>query len=90
MSGKTTALECVEGLHTCDGGKVRVLGGDLHAQRAEATQVAVFDDLATNSMDEAERLCDRVALISNGRLATVDTPSGLIEQIQGETRLTAK
>jgi ABC-2 type transport system ATP-binding protein len=29
-------------------------------------------------MEEAERLCDRVAVMEAGRIVTVDTPSGLI------------
>ncbi|MEV0372662.1 ABC transporter ATP-binding protein [Streptomyces sp. NPDC050636] len=44
--------------------------------------------LATHFMEEAERLCDRIALISKGHVATVDTPSGLIERIQSDTRIT--
>ena len=34
-------------------------------------------------MEEAERLCDRVALIDNGRIVALDTPSGLIEKTTG-------
>ncbi|MEU8383129.1 ABC transporter ATP-binding protein [Streptosporangium sp. NPDC048865] len=33
--------------------------------------------LVTHFMEEAERLCDRVALIDAGRVVTVDTPAGL-------------
>ena len=39
--------------------------------------------LVTHYMDEAERLCDRVALIDNGRIVVLDTPSGLIEKTTG-------
>ncbi len=39
--------------------------------------------LVTHYMDEAERLCDRVALIDNGRIVALDTPSGLIEKTTG-------
>lgn len=180
-AGKTTALECIEGLRERDGGEVRVLGGDPRAQRAEITrrlegalgrggtperlrvsealslyssfyrdpadwsllmdslvptgeadirtaassenqeqrlsdalqlvgnpQVAVFDELttgldpqarrdtwelietvrasgvtillATPFMEEAVRLCDRIALIDEGHVARVGTPGGLIER----------
>jgi ABC-2 type transport system ATP-binding protein len=34
--------------------------------------------LLTHSMDEAERLADRLALIDRGRLVAVDTPWGLV------------
>ncbi len=34
--------------------------------------------LTTHLMEEAERLCDRVALIEHGRLIAMDTPAGLV------------
>src|SRR3984885_9128192 len=34
--------------------------------------------LTTNLMEEAERLCDRVAIIENGRTIDVDSPEGLV------------
>jgi len=33
--------------------------------------------LTTHDLDEAERLCDRIALINDGRIVAEDTPSGL-------------
>jgi ABC-2 type transport system ATP-binding protein len=33
--------------------------------------------LTTHDLDEAERLCDRIALLNEGRIVAVDTPSGL-------------
>jgi len=36
--------------------------------------------LVTHFMDEAERLCDRVALIDSGRVIAIDTPAGLAER----------
>ena len=43
--------------------------------------------LVTHFMEEAERLCDRVALIDAGRVVAVDTPAGLAERVQGEQRI---
>ncbi|WP_328476107.1 ABC transporter ATP-binding protein [Actinoplanes sp. NBC_00393] len=43
--------------------------------------------LVTHFMEEAERLCDRLALITGGRVATVDTPAGLIEQARAGQRI---
>jgi ABC-2 type transport system ATP-binding protein len=34
--------------------------------------------LTTHLMEEAERLCDRVAIIEHGRIIDVDTPEGLV------------
>jgi ABC-2 type transport system ATP-binding protein len=36
--------------------------------------------LVTHYADEAERLCDRVALIQSGRLAATGTPQDLISR----------
>ncbi|MFG1709363.1 ABC transporter ATP-binding protein [Nonomuraea sp. M3C6] len=43
--------------------------------------------LVTHFMEEAERLCDRLALIDAGRVAATDTPQGLIAQVGGEQRV---
>ena len=39
--------------------------------------------LVTHFMEEAERLCDRVALIDHGRVAALDTPAALTIRAQG-------
>src|SRR5215210_1468044 len=36
--------------------------------------------LTTHLMEEAERLCDRVAIIDRGRIVDMDTPAGLIRR----------
>ena len=36
--------------------------------------------LVTHYMDEAERLCDRVALVDHGRVVAIDTPEGLADR----------
>jgi ABC-2 type transport system ATP-binding protein len=43
--------------------------------------------LVTHFMEEAERLCDRVALIDAGRVVMVDTPVGLTERAHIEQRI---
>jgi ABC-2 type transport system ATP-binding protein len=43
--------------------------------------------LVTHYMDEAERLCDRVALIDQGRVAALDTPVALAAQYGGGIRM---
>ena len=43
--------------------------------------------LVTHFMEEAERLCDRVALIDAGRVVVVDTPTALAERAQVEQRI---
>ncbi len=36
--------------------------------------------LTTHLMEEAERLCDRVAIIEHGRIIDIDTPQGLVKR----------
>jgi ABC-2 type transport system ATP-binding protein len=43
--------------------------------------------LVTHYMEEAERLCDRVALIDHGRIIALDTPHGLAEKVTGGKQL---
>jgi ABC-2 type transport system ATP-binding protein len=43
--------------------------------------------LVTHFMEEAERLCDRVALIDAGRVVAMDTPAALTERVQQEQRI---
>jgi ABC-2 type transport system ATP-binding protein len=43
--------------------------------------------LVTHYMDEAERLCDRVALINRGRIIALDTPAALAARSGGGTRM---
>jgi ABC-type multidrug transport system ATPase subunit len=40
--------------------------------------------LTTHYMDEAERLCDRVAIMDHGRIIALDSPEQLIASVGGE------
>jgi ABC-2 type transport system ATP-binding protein len=54
-------------------------------KRLSADGVTVV--LVTHMMDEAERLCSRIALIDSGRVVATDTPANLVAQVSGEQRL---
>jgi ABC-2 type transport system ATP-binding protein len=43
--------------------------------------------LVTHFMAEAERLCDRIAVIDAGRVAAIDTPAGLVARVDPEQRI---
>jgi len=43
--------------------------------------------LVTHFMEEAERLCDRVALIDAGRVVAIDTPAGLAGRVEAGQRI---
>ena len=54
--------------------------GELHA----AGQTIM---LTTHYMEEAERLCDRVAIMDHGRLLAVDTPGALKQTLGADTEV---
>jgi ABC-2 type transport system ATP-binding protein len=43
--------------------------------------------LVTHFMEEAERLCDRIAVIDSGRVAAIDTPAGLVSRVSPGQRI---
>jgi len=43
--------------------------------------------LITHYMEEAERLCDRVLIIDEGKIVALDTPENLIQSLGAETRI---
>ncbi|WP_422769877.1 ABC transporter ATP-binding protein [Plantactinospora sp. WMMC1484] len=43
--------------------------------------------LVTHFMEEAERLCDRLALIDSGRLVALDSPAGLVAKVDDRQRI---
>jgi ABC-2 type transport system ATP-binding protein len=45
--------------------------------------------LTTHYMEEADRLCDRIAMIDHGRLIVLDTPSKLKASVPGSTEETS-
>ncbi|MCC2319753.1 ABC transporter ATP-binding protein [Cellulomonas xiejunii] len=65
-------------------------GLDPHARRETWAVVEAIRDagvtivLVTHLMEEAERLCDRIALIAAGSVAAVGTPDQIVELAQGE------
>ena len=44
--------------------------------------------LTTHFMEEAERLCDRVAILDHGRIVALDTPVALVHGLGGRERVT--
>lgn len=52
-------------------------------EEVRASGVTVL--LVTHFMEEAQRLCDRIAVIDQGRIAALDTPQGLIRRSAGAT-----
>jgi ABC-2 type transport system ATP-binding protein len=43
--------------------------------------------LVTHFMEEAERLCDRLAVIDSGRLVALDSPAGLVSKVDDRQRI---
>ena len=46
--------------------------------------------LTTHYMDEADKLCDRIAIVDHGRLAALDTPTNLKDSIPGADTVEAE
>jgi ABC-2 type transport system ATP-binding protein len=61
----------------------RVAWGLIRAIRQRGATVV----LVTHYMDEAEQLCDRIAVVDGGRVVATDTPQGLISRFGGPTRI---
>jgi ABC-2 type transport system ATP-binding protein len=65
-------------------------GLDPHSRRQLWELIEVFKSdgrsilLTTHYMDEAERLCDRVAIVDHGRTIALGTPRELIEGLRAE------
>jgi lipooligosaccharide transport system ATP-binding protein len=51
-------------------------------------QQGVTQVLTTHYMDEAEQLCDRIAVVDGGRVVASDTPQGLIARFGGPIKIT--
>jgi ABC-2 type transport system ATP-binding protein len=68
-------------------------GLDPHARRAmwdlvkEIREEGCTVFLTTHYMEEAERLCDRVAILDHGQLIALDSPSALIRSLNQERRV---
>ncbi len=45
--------------------------------------------LTTHSMEEAQAVCDRVAIMDHGKILTVDSPAGLIKKHHSDPRVRA-
>jgi len=58
---------------------------DLLAQLRAENEITI--SLTTHYMDEAEHLCDRIAIVDDGRIIALDTPDGLKSQIAGADRI---
>jgi ABC-type multidrug transport system, ATPase component len=52
-----------------------------HIERLKAEGMTII--YTTHYMEEAERLCDRVAIMDEGRILALDTPKGLIGLLGG-------
>jgi ABC-2 type transport system ATP-binding protein len=55
---------------------------DLIETLRATSEITIF--LTTHYLDEAERLCDRVAIVHAGRIVALDTPGALLAQLGRE------
>ena len=55
---------------------------DLVAGLRRRTEMTTL--ITTHYLDEAQRLCDRIAIVSGGRIVAMDTPAGLVAALGQE------
>src|SRR5438552_80923 len=72
-AGKTTTVEILEGLRA---------RSQVQLKAAKRTIL-----LTTHYIEEAERLCDRVAIIDQGRIVAMGSPRELQERVFGQSRI---
>ena len=58
---------------------------DLLVKLREESELTI--SLTTHYMDEAESLCDRIAIVDRGTIVALDTPQGLKASIKGSDRI---
>jgi ABC-2 type transport system ATP-binding protein len=58
---------------------------DLLVKLREESELTI--SLTTHYMDEAESLCDRIAIVDHGTIVALDTPHGLKASIKGSDRI---
>jgi ABC-2 type transport system ATP-binding protein len=67
--------EPTTGIDVASARQLRQLIGDLHG-----SGTTIF--LTTHYIEEAERLCDRIAFIMSGRIVRIDTVANLVQPIR--------
>lgn len=72
--------EPTTGIDVASARQIRQLIADLHRQGT-----TIF--LTTHYIEEAERLCDRIAFIVNGKIVRIDSVANLLQPIQGKHHL---
>jgi ABC-2 type transport system ATP-binding protein len=58
---------------------------DLLVKLREESEITI--SLTTHYMDEAESLCDRIAIVDHGVIVALDTPHGLKASVKGSDRI---
>ncbi len=58
---------------------------DLLEQLRRESELTI--SLTTHYMDEAESLCDRIAIVDGGKIIALDTPAGLKAAVKGSDRI---
>ncbi len=61
---------------------------DLLQQLRTESELTI--SLTTHYMDEAESLCDRIAIVDGGKVIALDTPAGLKASVAGSDRIELK
>ena len=66
----------------------RVAVWEMLGQLKERRRLTIL--ITTHYMDEADRLCDRIAIVDHGRLVALDTPARLKQSVPGNNVIEAQ
>src|SRR5437879_699463 len=97
-AGKSTLIRMMTTLIPITAGHSLIAGHDVAKEPAPVSRVAVWEMLTnikshrqltilltTHYMDEADRLCERIAIVDHGKLVALDTPLALKASVPGST-----
>ena len=65
-------------------------GGVGDAEQAQGRAGSSPSCITTHYMDEADRLCDRIAIVDHGKLVALDTPARLKQSVPGNNVIEAQ
>lgn len=77
-AGKTTLFNAIQGFRKPAQGSIELLGHSPYPRNLDLLHMTTL--YTTHHLDEAERLCDTVSIIENGRIIVSESPSTLIRE----------
>src|SRR5438445_779796 len=87
-AGKSTLIRMMTTLIPITAGTARVAVWEMLTNIKSHRQLTIL--ITTHYMDEADRLCDRIAIVDHGKLVALDTPAALKASVPGPNVIEAQ